>query len=147
MNGVLERRLLMNFLKNIFGPSNLPQDSLIPINTAECRSKTCVSIHTGVAETPGRRRVFSTADGKSFYVADEDFNNFSAIRTLFDDAGPCVAGSPGSILTLPVYITSDVLDKKKRVRFSYGEAKMEEMEENAKEEGGAAPGSGLLTSN
>ncbi|KAL6735333.1 hypothetical protein Aduo_005783 [Ancylostoma duodenale] len=101
----------MNFPKNIFGPSNLPQDSLVPINTAECRSKTCVSIHTGVAETPGRRRVFSTADGKSLYVADEDFNNFSAIRTLFDDAGPCVAGSPDSILTLPVYITSDVLDK------------------------------------
>ncbi|KHJ88370.1 hypothetical protein OESDEN_11837 [Oesophagostomum dentatum] len=74
-------------------------------------SKTCVSIHTGVAQTPGRRRVFSTADGKNLYVADDDFSNFSAIRTLFDDAAPCVAGSPDSILTLPVFITSNVLDK------------------------------------
>ncbi|CAJ0606434.1 unnamed protein product [Cylicocyclus nassatus] len=101
----------MNFLKTIFGPSNLPQDSLNSGNSVDCVSKTCVSIHTGVAETPGRRRVFSTADGKNFYVADNDFSNFSAIRTLFDDAGPCVAGSPDSILNLPVFITSDILDK------------------------------------
>ncbi|KAK6043992.1 hypothetical protein COOONC_18503, partial [Cooperia oncophora] len=70
-----------------------------------------LSIQTGIAETPGRRRVFSTADGHNLYVADNDFNNFSAIRTLFEDAGPCVAGSPHSILMLPVFITSDVLDK------------------------------------
>ncbi|KJH50416.1 hypothetical protein DICVIV_03427 [Dictyocaulus viviparus] len=68
-------------------------------------------MHTGIVDTPGRRRVFSTADGLNFYVADNDFNNFSAIRTLFDDAGPCVAGSPDSVLSLPVFITSDVLDK------------------------------------
>ncbi|VDL76197.1 unnamed protein product [Nippostrongylus brasiliensis] len=78
-------------------------------------SKTCVSLQTGIPDTPGRRRVFSTADGQNLYVADNDFNNFSAIRTLFEDAGPCVAGSPHSILTLPVFITSDVLDKEMRV--------------------------------
>ncbi|VDM62233.1 unnamed protein product [Angiostrongylus costaricensis] len=78
---------------------------------AESVSKTCLSMHTGVADTPGRRRVFSTSDGRHLYVSDEDFSNFSAIRRLFDDAGPCVAGSPTSILTLPVCITSDVLDK------------------------------------
>ncbi|KAJ1358658.1 hypothetical protein KIN20_017138 [Parelaphostrongylus tenuis] len=79
--------------------------------TADCVSKTCVSTHTGIADTPGRRRVFSTADGKHLYVSDADFSNFSAIRTLFEDAGPRVEGSPDSVLTLPVCITSDVLDK------------------------------------
>ncbi|KAK6735642.1 hypothetical protein RB195_018704 [Necator americanus] len=79
----------MDFLKKIFGPNNLPQDSFAPNNNAECMSRTCVSMHTGVAETPGRRRVFSTADGKSLYVADNDFNNFSAIRTLFEGRLNC----------------------------------------------------------
>ncbi|WKX93744.1 hypothetical protein Q1695_011197 [Nippostrongylus brasiliensis] len=98
----------MNYIRNILTTSNnLPQCSIPHSNP----SKTCVSLQTGIPDTPGRRRVFSTADGQNLYVADNDFNNFSAIRTLFEDAGPCVAGSPHSILTLPVFITSDVLDK------------------------------------
>ncbi|XGW12393.1 hypothetical protein V3C99_013712 [Haemonchus contortus] len=103
----------MDYLRNFLNVPQLPQCSIAYKTPTDCnsRSKTNVSIQTGVAETPGRRRVFSTADGQNLYVADNDFNNFSAIRNLFDDAGPCVAGSPHSILTLPVFISSDVLDK------------------------------------